>query len=77
VPAQAQLPDGSIQGLDRDKKVGYMGMGAAAVGPYHHYTFELFALDTKLTLGSDTTQTEVMKAMDGQILEGRPRRPFP
>ena len=68
VPAQAQLPDGSIQGLNQSKKVGYMGMGAAAVGPYHHYTFELFALDTKLTLGPDATQSDVMKGMDGHIL---------
>ena len=34
VPAQPQLPDGSIQSLNQGKKVGYMGMGAAAVGPY-------------------------------------------
>ena len=68
VPAQPQLPDGSIQALNQSKKVGYMGMGAAAVGPYHHYTFELFALDTKLSLGADATQSDVMNAMDGHIL---------
>lgn len=68
VPDQAQLSDGSIQGINQAKKVGYLGMGAAAVGPYHHYTFELFALDTKLTLGQDATQADVMKAMDGHIL---------
>lgn len=71
VPAQAQLPDGSIQGLNRDKKVGSMGMCAAAVGPYHHYTFELFALDAKLTLSPDATQADVMKAMNGHILMKR------
>jgi phosphatidylethanolamine-binding protein (PEBP) family uncharacterized protein len=27
VPAQAQLPDGSIQSLNQSKKVGYLGMG--------------------------------------------------
>jgi len=68
VPAQAQLPDGSIQALNQGKKVGYMGMGAAAAGPYHHYTFELFALDTKLALGPDATQKDVVAAMDGHIL---------
>ena len=68
LPTQPQLPDGSIQGINQSKKVGYMGMGAAAVGPYHHYTFELFALDTKLTLGADATKSDVMKAMDGHIL---------
>ena len=68
VPAQAQLPDGSIQALNQGKKVGYMGMGAAALGPYHHYTFELYALDTKLSLGPDATQADVMNAMEGHIL---------
>ena len=80
VPAQAQLPDGSIQALNRGQKVGYMGMGARAPGPYHHYTYELYALDTKLSLGPDATQADVMKAMDGHIvakgvLEGRFHRP--
>jgi Raf kinase inhibitor-like YbhB/YbcL family protein len=68
VPAQTQLPDSSIQGLNQSGKVGYMGMGAAAVGPYHHYAFELFALDTKLALGPEATLSDVMKAMDGHIL---------
>jgi Raf kinase inhibitor-like YbhB/YbcL family protein len=80
MPAQAQMPDGSIQTLNRGKKVGYMGMGARAPGPYHHYTYELFALDTKLSLGADATQADVLKAMDGHILakavlEGRFHRP--
>ena len=47
---------------------GYMGPGAGAAGPYHHYTFELFALDTMLTLGPDATRAQVMAAMDGHIL---------
>ncbi len=46
---------------------GYRGPGAPAVGPYHHYTFELFALDTKLDLGPDATRADVLKAMDGHI----------
>jgi phosphatidylethanolamine-binding protein (PEBP) family uncharacterized protein len=41
---------------------------SAAVEPYHHYTFELFALDTKLSLGPDASQANAMKAMDGHIL---------
>jgi Raf kinase inhibitor-like YbhB/YbcL family protein len=80
VPAQAQLTDGSIQALNRAQKVGYLGMGARAPGPYHHYTYELFALDTKLSLGPDATKADVMKAMDGHVvakaaLEGRFHRP--
>jgi Raf kinase inhibitor-like YbhB/YbcL family protein len=68
VATQAQLPDGSIQSLNQGKTVGYMGMGAGAAGPYHHYTFELFALDTKLSFGPEATLDDVMKAMDGHIL---------
>ncbi len=68
VPAQAQLPDGSIQLPNQSKKIGYLGMGAPGPGPYHHYTWSIYALDTKLTLGPDATQTDVMKAMDGHIL---------
>ena len=80
VPAQAQLPDGAIQSLNQAKKVGYMGMGAGAAGPYHHYTFELYALDTKLNLGPEATQADVLKAMEGHIimkgvLVGRFHRP--
>jgi phosphatidylethanolamine-binding protein (PEBP) family uncharacterized protein len=48
--------------------VGYRGPGAGAAGPYHHYTFELYALDTKLDLGPDATRADVLKAMDGHIL---------
>lgn len=68
VPTEAKLPDGSIQAVNQGKKIGYYGMGAAAAGPYHHYTFELFALDTKLSLGPDATQADVLKAMEGHIL---------
>jgi|SRR6185437_14567977 len=68
VPAQVKLPDGATQALSQHGAVGYMGMGARAPGPYHHYSFELFALDTKLNLGPGATQAEVLKAMDGHVL---------
>jgi len=68
MPATAQMPDGSIQAKNAGATVGYRGMGAPAVGPHHHYTFELYALDTKLELGADATRADVLKAMDGHIL---------
>jgi Raf kinase inhibitor-like YbhB/YbcL family protein len=68
VPVQAQRPDRSVQGLNYLRKPGYAGMGAPAPGPNHHYTFELFALDTKLNLGAAATQAELLKAMDGHII---------
>jgi Raf kinase inhibitor-like YbhB/YbcL family protein len=68
VQAQTQLPAGAIQARNQRDTIGYMGMGARAPGPYHHYTFELFALDTKLELGANATQADVLKAMDGHVL---------
>jgi len=65
------LPDGTHQISLRSN--GYMGPGAPP-GPYHHYTFELYALDTKLEVPSGTpqeaaaTRTAVVNAMDGHVL---------
>ena len=66
--AEAKLPDGTVQAKNLRGAVGFMGPGAGAAGPYHHYTFELFALDTKLDLGPDASRAEVLKAIDGHIL---------
>ena len=69
--AQGELPDGSRQVSLRGN--AYMGPGAPA-GPYHHYTFELYALDTKLDVAQGTpqeaagTRTAVVNAMDGHVL---------
>jgi len=65
---KAELPDGAIQAKNLRGMPGFMGPGAPAAGPYHHYTFELFALDTKLSLGPDATRADVLNAMNGHIL---------
>src|SRR5256885_2416717 len=65
------LPDGTHQVSLRSN--GYMGPGAPP-GPYHHYTFELYALDTKLDVPAGTpqeaanTRNAVVNAMDGHVL---------
>jgi hypothetical protein len=64
--ADPQLPDGSIQGLNGSRKVGYLPLGARIV--YHHYVAELFALDTRLALGPDATRADVLAAMDGHVI---------
>ena len=69
--SQGELPDGSRQVSLRGN--GYMGPGAPA-GPYHHYTFELYALDTKIDVPQGTpqqaadTRNAVFTAMDGHVL---------
>ncbi|MCC7125028.1 MAG: YbhB/YbcL family Raf kinase inhibitor-like protein [Acidobacteria bacterium] len=69
-PKGETLPDGSRQ-ISASGAV-YRGPGAPASGPQHHYTFELYALDTKVDLpaGADAwaTRTAVWKAMEGHIL---------
>jgi Raf kinase inhibitor-like YbhB/YbcL family protein len=70
LPKGAQLPDGSWQVSASGQM--YRGPGAPANGPMHHYTFEIFALDTKIdvppTADVFETRTNVMKAMQGHIL---------
>ena len=68
MPATASMPDGAIQAKNLRGAVGFMGPGAGAAGPDHHYTFELFALDTKLDLGPDASRADVLAAMEGHIL---------
>ena len=70
VPKGSPRPDGSFQ-ISATGPM-YRGPGAGANGPFHHYVFELFALDTKLDVqpGADAfeTRANVMKAIQGHIL---------
>lgn len=70
VPKGEKLADGSMQ-TSASGPV-YRGPGAPATGPVHHYTFEIYALDTKLDVvhGADAfeTRANVMKAIQGHIL---------
>jgi Raf kinase inhibitor-like YbhB/YbcL family protein len=68
VPATSMMPDGTIQGKNQRDLVGYLGPGQGPQGPYHHYTFDLYALDTKLGLGEGATRADVLKAINGHIL---------
>lgn len=64
------LPDGTRNGPGIAAGRGtpsYFGPGAGP-GPFHHYVFEFYALDTKLDLPANTTREDLMKAMDGHII---------
>jgi hypothetical protein len=69
-PKGKQLPDGSFQ-ISATGDM-YRGPGAPANGPFHHYVFELFALDTKLdtqpTADAFETRANVIRAIQGHIL---------
>jgi Raf kinase inhibitor-like YbhB/YbcL family protein len=71
-----ELPNGAQQISASGRQ--YRGPGAAATGPMHHYTIELYALDTKLDVPASTaaqpsaaaleTRAAIMKAMQGHVL---------
>ena len=61
------LPDGSMQLKSSATVVGFRGP-AFRGNIYHHYTFELYALDTKLALTPDASREDVLKAMEGHIV---------
>jgi Raf kinase inhibitor-like YbhB/YbcL family protein len=65
------LPDGTRNGPGIAARGGnpgrYFGPGAGP-GPFHHYVFEFYALDTKLDLPASTTREELMKAMEGHVI---------
>jgi phosphatidylethanolamine-binding protein (PEBP) family uncharacterized protein len=67
---KGDLKDGSHQtsasGPDQ-----YRGPGAPANGPLHHYTFEIYALDTKVDVPPGEpfeTRANVLKAIQGHIV---------
>lgn len=66
--ATAQLPDGTVQAKNTRGTAGFMGPGAGPAGPYHHYTFELYALDAKLDLGPDASRADILNAMNGHVI---------
>jgi len=66
------LPDGTRNGpgiaSGRPGGVpGYFGPGAGP-GPFHHYVFEFYALDAKLTLPATATRDDLWKAMEGHVV---------
>lgn len=61
------LPDGTKQSTTNVGRGGYFGPGAGP-GPFHHYVFEFYALDTKLNLPATATRDEVLAAMQMHII---------
>src|SRR5262252_5457458 len=69
-PKGAKLPNGAYQ-ISATGLV-YRGPGAGANGPKHHYMFEIYALDTAISVEptSDAfeTRANVFKAIQGHVL---------
>jgi len=64
----ASLPAGSVMGFNIQKKPVYMGPGAPAGPRYHHYIFEVYALNANLDLPPDSTREAVYAAMAGKVV---------
>jgi hypothetical protein len=67
VPQEAPVPGGGLQATNTMGKAGFQG-SCAGPGPYHHYTYELLALDTKLDLPQGATRDQVLDAAKGHVL---------
>lgn len=66
IPADANLKDGSLQGFNDFKKLGYRGP-CPPTGT-HRYVFRVYALDTSLLVLGDIDKAKLEDAMKGHIL---------
>ena len=67
VPTETELADGTLQGLNVFRKIGYGGPSPPP-GPAHRYVFTLYALDTALTLPARASKTQLEQHMNGHLL---------
>ena len=65
---EGSLPPGSVQGNNLTGQPVYMGPGAPAGPRYHHYVFELYALNANLDLPATATRADLLKAMEGKTV---------
>jgi hypothetical protein len=61
-----KLGDGSMQGVNDFRKIGYGG--PCPPGGTHRYYFKVYALDSALKAGPGLTKTQLLKEMEGRIL---------
>jgi len=64
---EGKLPEGAVQGANITGQNAYFGPGAPAGPRYHHYVFELYALNATLDLPAAAGRDELLKAMAGKI----------
>jgi len=66
-PKSGSLPDGTKQGVNDFKNIGYGGP-CPPPGKAHRYFFKIYALDAMLALKAGATKKELLKAMEGHVL---------
>jgi Raf kinase inhibitor-like YbhB/YbcL family protein len=67
VPKVKDLADGSRQGTNDFRRIGYGGP-CPPPGPDHRYFFKLYALSKVLNLPAGATKAELLRAMEGSVL---------
>ena len=65
---EGKVPDGSVVGNNIQGKPVYFGPGAPAGPRYHHYVFELYALNANVDLPATAGRAELLKAMEGKVV---------
>jgi Raf kinase inhibitor-like YbhB/YbcL family protein len=63
---EGKLPEGSVQGANITGQNVYFGPGAPNGPRYHHYVFELYALNANLDLPANASRDDLIKAMAGK-----------
>lgn len=61
------LDNGAMQGLNDFGRIGYGG--PCPPGGTHRYYYKMYAMDIKLDLPPQTRRNELLKAIDGHILD--------
>jgi len=67
VPKQETLSDGSKQGMNDFRRIGYGGP-CPPPGPAHRYYFKLYALSEKTGLPPQATKAQLLKAIETHTL---------
>jgi Raf kinase inhibitor-like YbhB/YbcL family protein len=65
---EGSVPTGAVVGKNVEDRNEYLGPGAPPGARYHHYVFELFALESLLALPQTAGRRELLDAMEGKIL---------
>lgn len=67
LPKDKVFSNGMLQGTGDFRKIGYSG--PCPPGGTHRYFFKIYALDKILELGSGATKAQLLKSMEGHILD--------
>ena len=65
---EGRLPEGSVTGKNIAGQNSYFGPGAPPGPRYHHYVFELYALNANVDLPNTAGRPELLKAMEGKVV---------